>query len=243
MKKTKITNDNFNIEIIEDEKLITKNASVDIFNNIDMNTNFSIGTFEGYFSYIKNELGKSDDESCKIVLSSNLCLSKKIPLYDVTHKNELDLSCGVEDIKNICNKLIKSDIVTTFYCDNDTDVITACLFYFVSKGYILKNCPNCHQWFLEKKAKVKYCSRTNEKNMTCLQQHNSAKEMERRESNPIVALDKKIRDRLSNRATNDIEQYIIEYERTREKYNDKELKKWLEEKDNYYLIRKKGGNK
>jgi len=242
MKHLKITNDSMELEIIENKKSTFKNAYTDIFENLNFKTTFDIGTFEAYYSYIKNKLGKSAIESCKVVLSSDLCLSKKIPLYDITQKNNLNLSSNLDDIGNISNKLINSDLITTYYCENDIDILTACLFHFVSNGYLVRQCSNCKKWFLTKDRRSKYCDRTNDKNMTCLQQHNSQRELNRRKD-PAIALDKKIRDRLDKRSSDEINIYIAEYDKVKSKCNEVEMLNWLKEQDKKYLKRKTGGAK
>lgn len=240
--KVIITNDNLDIVMVKNKTQTTKNMNKDILHNLDIGKNLlDIGTFESYYSYIKDKLKQPSEVACRIVLSSDLCFSHRIPPFEINTKNNIDLSKSLNDVDKTSKELLKSDIITTYYCDENEmfmkDLLSACLYHFTCSGYLIKQCPMCKNFFLEKNKRIQFCSDV------CRKKHNSNKEMQRRKDNPIVALDKKIRDMFSVRgdmeSEAEFEKYTQEYSKLKKKLNDDNLLKWLKEQHNNYLRRKK----
>ena len=233
-----IKNDELDIEIIENNTSKKININKDILHNLGINKNFfDIGTFESYYSYIFNELKQSREVSSRIVLCSKLCFSHRIPPFEIKTNNNINMTNDLGNIKDICIKLLQSDTITTYHCENTQDLLSACIYHFTCNGYLIKQCPICKSFFLEKKKKVLFCSDI------CKRKNATNKEMERRKNDPKVAIDKKIRDMLSSRDGNEINQYMIEYQKAKDTMNDKQLLNWLNSQHINYLKKNKGGCK
>lgn len=147
--------------------------------------------------------------------------SIRIPLDEIN----IDFDFTIYDID--IEKFLKNkhDTYTVYYCNNNCDLILACVFYYLQYGYRLKKCPICKNWFIENKnVKQKFCDEK------CRKKSNSIRSLQNRNNNPIAKVLKKIVDMLQSRDTNELQKFYAEYQQIRDKLSKDELLKWLQNK-------------
>ena len=245
-KKLVITNDDFNVTLVEDKKKEIKNASVDFFYGLKNGVVSLVldVALTGYFEIVTqiiNENKISMEKALPFILANDKI---EIPIRKINYnyKNKVITAKLLKNVE-LLRKIIDDEEykkITTYFCKDEKDVLVACLYHFVGSGYTVNKCNNCGELFIAKNTKIKYCDRVNEKGMNCLQQHNSKKEMERRNKSVVNRIDKKIRDRLNARNNTDYETYSKDYKKAKIKYgdNEAELLEWLDKQDKKYMKRK-----
>lgn len=227
--------DIYSLNTDEDKNKHQKLNVNDLIKNSGIIEDKLLQQFNYFYNYIVNELKLKREFALKKVISSNLSFNRRIPLHYVKEFGDYSLYDDKEKIESQILNSINDDVVTLYYCNDRTDWVIACLYHFLKSEYSLKKCPQCNNWFLEKKKKIIYCSDS------CNKKNKSIREMKRRENNPIVAMDKKIRDMLDSRNTDELYKYISDYKMYKEKYNDEELLNWLQQEHKNYLVRNKDG--
>ena len=153
---------------VEKDKNVVLNVN-DIFDNIQESNSIyvHIGLFSTIFNYCMNS-NLSIKDSVNFILNSNLCLSKKIPPYTIEYLNDNSINIknlelpSSDELCNIIDEMKKTStkIRTNYECENNLDIISACIHYFVSRGHKLKVCKHCKKWFLtDNRNDQEYCKR------------------------------------------------------------------------------------
>lgn len=194
---------NLNVGIQDIKGYREKNIN-DLLKNIDMPIHLSLGAFKDFYDGVKKVHLLKDDEICKILLNSKILPNHRIPAsYQKTDTN-IDLSCDKNKIIDTATKILNAPLYTIYECKTETDIISACIYHFISKGYILKFCNNCKHWFIGK-GKKGCCSSECEKEYNQKYESKKISNEKIRQKKPIPKKLKQIRDMLGRRNTNEKE--------------------------------------
>lgn len=156
------------IKIISNKKELVVNVN-DTFDEIceDNALYVHIGIFKTIFDYCIN-CNLSIKDSVTFVLNSNMCLSKKIPVYKevFTSLNQIKIKNWELPTENELNDIADKIAIspskkqTIYECENNLDVITACIYHFCKRGHRLETCKHCKKWFIsESRNDQTYCKR------------------------------------------------------------------------------------
>lgn len=213
----------------------------------ELDTYMQLGIFNMHFKNFPIKNNKDKAKACVFILSK-IVFNREIPKYTERYifnkKDDVEYKYGNAELPNseelhsilkeFKNSHIQKEI--SYKCKYKRDVIVVCLYHFISRGYVLKECPICSEFFLTNTPKDKYCKRNNN---YCSKKAHSVKTLQKRNSNPIQKYNKRIRDMLENRKDGiDIDIYREDYERVKLEYDEKQLLEWLKEKHKNYLIKK-----
>jgi len=231
-------NDSNLVVTINDKKGLRKANFNDMLKNINMNIYFALGTFKAYYDELKKSRLLKTEQICKILLTSKLFPSHRIPSNYQLLKTDIDLSNGTDKIEKIALRLFNTPINTIYECKNNEDIISACLYHYITKGYILKYCANCENWFLGKGKKE--CCSTKCKNEYDKKYKTHKVNLEKqRIQQPIPRKLKQIRQMLEKRNTSDKEIFESELRIFKENNpTDEKLLNWLNNKHNELKIKK-----
>lgn len=190
----KITNDDFKVEILDNDKKKTINASYDIF---DFDDKDSKDFLNGYISMCNEYFkGNFDNEFTMFYIS----LVTKVPdiikrqiVNNIIRDDSLKYNgsfmfgeSGLPSYKEELNKLWKkykndtNNIITIYHCDNYKDILVSCLLHFTSAGKTIVKCSRCGKYFIPtKRNDTKYCDRIDVKtNKTCKELNTYQRQLE-----------------------------------------------------------------
>lgn len=190
----KITNDDFNVEIIDNKGIRNINASYDIFDFNDedskkfingytsMGNDFFKGQFNNEFTMFYISLVTNIPEIKKRQLTNNVIREDSLKY----NGNFLFGENNLPKYKKELNKLWKdyqnntNDIITTYHCDNNKDIIVSCLIHFINAGRTIVKCSRCGKYFIPtKRNDTKYCDRIDSQtNKTCKELNIYQKQLE-----------------------------------------------------------------
>lgn len=221
-----IENDNLMIKI--DNNVI--NASIDIFSNIDDITKGMIEcllelnniTLETAFYILSMWCGGIPNHKIKYLNSSK---SDYYELNDYNFsqiENKELLNNKITDIKkSIKNKKIKT--ITTYECNSNIEIVSACIYHFIKNGHSIRKCSHCGKYFITtKRILEKYCLRTNESGKTCRDIANNKNRMESQKKEPQLT-EHRVRTNLLKNASQEVyNEFMKEKAIWKEKYK-KEL--------------------
>lgn len=215
-----ITNDSLYI-LYNKDKISVNEILRNFWNGNDIQLKMQLTTFYEYFY-----------KMCKDTkLKPIICCNKTMQMCNLQipqlKNDNINLDTDNSQIKKEYEEFVKEKKFT-YEFKTRNELISILIYHYITNNFKIKQCPICSNFFITRNDKIKYCSDT------CNKKNNSIREMKRRKDNPIVSLDKKITDMLSIR--NDIEsetlynEYRKEFDINKNKYSEKEMISWLEQK-------------
>lgn len=215
-----ITNDSLDV-LYNKDRININEILKDFWNGNDTQLKMQFTAFYEYYYKMCEETGLNNSICCNITLQ--MC-NFNIPQLKI---DKINLDTDNNQIKKEYEKF-KKEKKYTYEFKTRNELISILIYHYITHNFKIKQCPICSNFFITKSDKIKYCSDS------CNKKNNSIREMKRRKDNPIVSLDKKITDMLSIR--NDIEsedlynEYRKEFDINKNKYSEKGMIKWLEQK-------------
>ncbi|MDD2391982.1 MAG: DUF6076 domain-containing protein [Bacilli bacterium] len=184
-----IRNDDFNIKIVdvENKKERYINASYDIFDFQDKDSKYIINLF---ISMCENLFEGKYNNDYVIFFFTTMILAEDFPLKKFLQPKvfqnadkilkqlprNLEFSKILDEqyarkFKKDFNKLFnrqKADTITTYYCENECEIVASCLLHFIKLGKPIIKCSHCGKYFIPvNRNDTKYCDRLNNNNKTC----------------------------------------------------------------------------